>query len=242
MGVFFFGMGFSSRATARSLHRLVDPDIPIAGTVREERVERSPKPLPPARLRRRAPGRSLRRRPRKATHVIVSIPPDEAGDPALRQHAPISRRQPTSNGCAISRPSAFMAISAARWSMKPPRPCRSTTQPRRRRGRAGLARLCSGARRAAAHSPPCRHLRPRPLELRQAARRHGAPHRQAGPGVQPHPCRGYRPVTALAALRKLAGTFNLADDEPAPPQDVVAYAAACWACRCRPKCRSRRRR
>ena len=32
-------------------------------------------------------------------------------------------------------------------------------------------------------------------------------------------------VTALAAQRKLAGTFNLADDEPAPPQDLVAYAA-----------------
>jgi len=32
-------------------------------------------------------------------------------------------------------------------------------------------------------------------------------------------------VTALAAPRKLAGTFNLADDEPAPPQDLVTYAA-----------------
>jgi nucleoside-diphosphate-sugar epimerase len=32
-------------------------------------------------------------------------------------------------------------------------------------------------------------------------------------------------VTALAAQRKLAGTFNLSDDEPAPPQDLVAYAA-----------------
>jgi len=32
-------------------------------------------------------------------------------------------------------------------------------------------------------------------------------------------------VTALAADRKLAGTFNLSDDEPAPPQDLVEYAA-----------------
>ena len=32
-------------------------------------------------------------------------------------------------------------------------------------------------------------------------------------------------VTALAAERKLAGTFNLADDEPAPPQDLIEYAA-----------------
>jgi len=33
-------------------------------------------------------------------------------------------------------------------------------------------------------------------------------------------------VTARAALARLSGTFNLADDEPAPPQDVVAHAAA----------------
>ena len=32
-------------------------------------------------------------------------------------------------------------------------------------------------------------------------------------------------VTALAAKQKLDGVFNLADDEPAPPQDLVTYAA-----------------
>lgn len=33
-------------------------------------------------------------------------------------------------------------------------------------------------------------------------------------------------VTALAAQQRLSGTFNLADDEPAPPQEVIEYAAA----------------
>ncbi len=37
-------------------------------------------------------------------------------------------------------------------------------------------------------------------------------------------------VTMLAARAKLAGTFNLADDEPAPPQDLVTYAAGISAC------------
>jgi nucleoside-diphosphate-sugar epimerase len=32
-------------------------------------------------------------------------------------------------------------------------------------------------------------------------------------------------VTALAAKQQLDGVFNLADDEPAPPQDLVTYAA-----------------
>lgn len=32
-------------------------------------------------------------------------------------------------------------------------------------------------------------------------------------------------ITARAAVTRLAGTFNLADAEPAPPQDLVTYAA-----------------
>jgi nucleoside-diphosphate-sugar epimerase len=32
-------------------------------------------------------------------------------------------------------------------------------------------------------------------------------------------------ITALAAEQRLNGTFNLSDDEPAPPQDLVTYAA-----------------
>jgi len=32
-------------------------------------------------------------------------------------------------------------------------------------------------------------------------------------------------ITALAMRSNLRGTFNLTDDEPAPPQDMVTYAA-----------------
>lgn len=32
-------------------------------------------------------------------------------------------------------------------------------------------------------------------------------------------------ITALAAERRLDGIFNLADDEPGPPQDLITYAA-----------------
>src|SRR5690606_11647018 len=32
-------------------------------------------------------------------------------------------------------------------------------------------------------------------------------------------------VTTLAAEQRLAGTFNMADDVPAPPQDVITHAA-----------------
>ena len=49
---------------------------------------------------------------------------------------------------------------------------------------------------------------------------------QAGPGVQPHPCRRHRRrARGISRERQLGGIFNVTDDLPAPPQDVVAYAA-----------------
>ena len=36
MGVFFFGMGYSSLATARAIHQIIDSHTPIAGTTRTE--------------------------------------------------------------------------------------------------------------------------------------------------------------------------------------------------------------
>ncbi|MEX0860912.1 MAG: NAD-dependent epimerase/dehydratase family protein, partial [Cucumibacter sp.] len=88
MDVFFFGLGYSSLATARWIHRLVDPDVPISGTVRTEAKA--------ARLRQEGirahvfDGKrsSLTAGPeiRSATHVIHSIPPPGPADPVLAHH------------------------------------------------------------------------------------------------------------------------------------------------------------
>ena len=63
--------------------------------------------------------------------------------------------------------------------------------------------------------------------LDKLQRGHGAAHRQAWSGVQPHPCGGHRErarsVHCAAAARR--DIYNVADDEPAPPEDVIAYAA-----------------
>ncbi len=54
-----------------------------------------------------------------------------------------------------------------------------------------------------------------------------AAHHQAGPGVQSHPRRGHRQRARWRPRTAAAGTrvYNVVDDEPGPPQDVVAYAA-----------------
>ena len=58
------------------------------------------------------------------------------------------------------------------------------------------------------------------------AERHRAAAGQAGPGVQPHPCATTSPARCgIWRRRNRGGIFNVTDDEPAPPQDVVAYAA-----------------
>ena len=49
---------------------------------------------------------------------------------------------------------------------------------------------------------------------------------QARPGVQPHPCDDIAGALWHLVGGNRGGIFNVTDDLPAPPQDVVAYAAA----------------
>ena len=57
------------------------------------------------------------------------------------------------------------------------------------RGRGPLDGGGPGARGRSRHPAPCRHLWARPQCARQSAPWRGAADRQAGPGVQPRPCR-----------------------------------------------------
>ena len=175
---------------------------------------------------------------------IVSIPPDEAGDPVLRHHRADLEARRTSSGSAIIRPSASMAISAARGSTRTPR-----------RGRSTSAASCAStveqqwrdvrrrARRAARDLPARRHLWAGPLDLRQAARRAT----RGGSSSRARCSTASMSRTSAGSRRwrrrrRLDGTFNLADDEPAPPQDLVDPCGGDdRASRRRPRCRSRRR-
>src|SRR6476620_11424081 len=88
MRLFFFGMGYSSSATASALHHIDNPDIPVAGTTRSPDGAES---FADTAYRihlfdGEVPGETLSEDLRAATHVILSIPPDERGDPALNLH------------------------------------------------------------------------------------------------------------------------------------------------------------
>lgn len=228
MGVFFFGMGYSSRATARALHELRDPDIPIAGTTRSAEGAEA---FADSNYRMHVfdgerPGPTLGADLRQATHVILSIPPDERGDPALLHHrADLDAAKQLEWIGYFSTVGVYGDFGGA-WIDEdaPTRPLNKRSQ-----------------QRVAAEQAWREYAKERgvPLFIERLAGIYG-PGRSAFDKLREGTARrivkkdqvfnrihvaDIGRITALAALKKLEGTFNLADTEPAPPQDLVTYAA-----------------
>ncbi|MEO6394989.1 MAG: SDR family oxidoreductase [Devosia sp.] len=228
MNVFFFGMGYSSLATARAMHLSIDPNIPISGTTRnEENIERFADS--PYRLhlfdgthKCATLGTDLR----KASHVIVSIPPGEDGDPAYNLHLDDLDAASDLQWLGYFSTVGVYGDFDGAWidESAPTRPVNPRSKQRlmveqqwrdyaRKRGvPIFVLRLAGiyGPGRSAFD------------KLRE-----GTARRIVKPGQvfnRIH-VEDIGRVTMLAAERKLAGIFNLADDEPAPPQDLVTYAA-----------------
>jgi len=132
MGVFFFGMGYSSQATARAIHDIVDGDMEIFGTTRSRPKAEG---LIRAGIRShafdgRAPGLMLANDLIRAKKVIVSIPPGNDGDPVLAHHKKeLDKAGVIWSGCATFQRSGFMETRMAPGSTKP-RPARQKTSAR----------------------------------------------------------------------------------------------------------------
>jgi nucleoside-diphosphate-sugar epimerase len=228
MGVFFFGMGFSSLATARAIHQIVDGDIPIFGTSRtEERIEALAES--PYRLHLfdgESPGQTLGADLKRATHVVLSIPPTEAGDPALRMHRGDLDAAPDLEWlCYFSTVGVYGDFGGAWIDESAP------TRPINLRSAHRVEVEQQWRAYAAERGVPLLILRLAGIygpgrsafdKLREGTARRIVKPNQVFNRIH---VEDIGRVTALAARRKLAGTFNLADDEPAPPQDLIAYAA-----------------
>ena len=95
---------------------------------------------------------------------------------------------------------------------------------RARRSRERWLRLARDRRPA--RVPARRHLRTWTERVRQASSRARRGASSSRAGVQPHPCRGHRErARSLDRQARGGAIYNVADDEPAAPGDVVAYAA-----------------
>jgi nucleoside-diphosphate-sugar epimerase len=225
MRIFFFGMGYSSVATAGVLDRL-RPGTAIAGTVRDPGLGRPAEALRLHRFDGLVPGPTLGADLAKATHVTVSIAPDEAGDPVLRHHGDDIAAAPGLQWlCYFSTVGVYGDFGGASVDET------AETRPVNRRSQMRVTVEQQWRDFAAARGVPLLVLRLAgiygPGRSQFDKLRDGTARRIVKPGQvfnRIH-VEDIGRVTALAALARLGGTFNLADDEPAPPQDVVAHAA-----------------
>lgn len=228
MGVFFFGMGYSSRATARALHQLRDPDIPISGTTRSEDGAEA---FADTNYRihvfnGEVPGATLGPDLRNATHVILSIPPDERGDPALLHHRADLDAAKNLQWIGYFSTVGVYGDFGGQWVDEdaPTRPVNFRSQQRVEaeqawRDYARMRGVPLFIERLAGIYGPGRSAFDK---LREGTARRIVKKGQVFNRIH---VSDIGRITALAALAKLEGTYNLADAEPAPPQDLVTYAA-----------------
>jgi len=223
MRLFVFGIGYSGRAVVAAL-RAQGGELSIAGTSREGGADGG------GRLHRfdgTVPGATLGADLAAATHVLVSIPPDAEGDPVLRHHRAELDRAENLAWLGYFSTVGVYGDFAGNWVDET-----AETRPVNPRSRQRLAVEAAWRGYAAERGVPLLILRLAgiygPGRSAFDKLRHGTARRIVKPGQvfnRIHVADIGR-VTALAAMRRINGTFNLADDLPAPPQDVVAHAAA----------------
>ena len=228
MGVFFFGMGYSSLATARAIHEIIDKDVPVAGTTRTddgiEALADSPYRL--HLFDGVSPGATLAADLHKATHVVLSIPPNEEGDPALNWHRGDLDAAPHLEWLCYYSTVGVYGDFGGEWIDET-----AETRPINKRSAHRVEIEQQWRDYAAGRGVPLLVLRLAgiygPGRSAFDKLREGTARRIVKPGQvfnRIH-VEDIGRVTALAARQKLSGTFNLADDEPAPPQDLIEYAA-----------------
>ncbi|MFD2648215.1 SDR family oxidoreductase [Devosia albogilva] len=226
MRMFIFGYGFSSAAAAAAVTELAD-SVCVSCTVRsEEKAQRLKSAGMDAHLfDGTAPGPTLGSSLRQSTHVVFSIPPGEAGDPALVHHRADLDAAPLEWLCYYSTVGVYGDFGG-NWIDET-----APLVPRNARSDRRVAAEQAWRDYAKARGVPLAILRLAgiygPGRSIFDKLRDGTARRVVKPGQvfnRIHVADIGR-VTALAAEQRLEGTFNLADDEPAPPQNLVTYAA-----------------
>ncbi len=223
--LFCFGFGYSARALAAAL---AARGWHIAGTVRDPQATPRQEGVERAAFDGTAPlspeGRAMLA---AATHVLVSIPPTATGDPVLAWHAAdlVANRRHRWIGYLSS--TSVYGDHAGAWvdEETPPAPVSE-------RGRRRLAAERAWLALHRAQAAPVHVFRLAgiygPGRNAFVSLRAGRAHRIEKPGHVS--CRIHvddlRAVLIASMTRPRAGAiYNVCDDLPAPPADVLAYAA-----------------
>ena len=214
--LFCFGLGYSARALCRRLR-----GWRLAGT---SRAAGTVDGIAAAAFDGQAPMPGAADRLRGVTHVLLSAPPDADGDPVLRHHLGDLRALPDLAWVGYLSTTGVYGDRGGDW-VDEDSPLTPSTDRGRRRLAAEQAWLASGLpvhlfRLAGIYGPGRNQF----VSLRA-----GKAQRIDKPGQVFSRIHVDDIAAVLAASidRPAPGrAYNVCDDEPAPPADVVAYAAA----------------
>jgi nucleoside-diphosphate-sugar epimerase len=217
MRLLIFGFGYSAAAIARGLRG--DAEW-IGGTTRDESksTELKSTGVEPLLFGSSHASAALRH----TTHIIVSTPPGETGDPALARHADELRAASELRWIGYLSTVGVYGDHEGAWvdEATPSNPSQPRTRARVDAENAwrDIGKPLAIFRIAGIYGPGRNAL----VNLEE-----GTARRIVKPGQifnRIH-VEDIAASVAAAATREATGIFNLADDEPAPPQDVIAYAA-----------------
>lgn len=226
LNVLVFGAGFSGRAAISVLKRR-HPDANVAATTRDrQKAAQLAAEGIDAHIFDGEPDAALVKAIGTATHILVSAAPDESGDPVLRACADAIGAAKDLRWIGYYSTIGVYGDAGGAWIDEDwPTDARNPRIMWRLQAEADWTAL------AARLGVPLAVLRLAgiygPGRSGFDKLRNGSARRVIKPGQVFNRIHGedIGEITALAAERRLDGIFNLADDEPAPPQDVIAYAA-----------------
>ena len=223
--LFCFGFGFCARHLAE---RLLPEGWSIAGTTRAPvEEEASGHPIPLHAFTRQHPLPAPPERLAETTHLLVSIPPDDAGDPVLDAHAADLAALPALRWIGYLSTTGVYGDRDGGW-VDEADDLRPTGERGRRRVAAEAAWQALGRRtgipvqcfRLAGIYGPGRSA----LDTVRA----GRAQRIDKPGQvfsRIHVADVAATLIASMARPNPAAAYNVCDDDPASPAEVIAYAA-----------------
>jgi nucleoside-diphosphate-sugar epimerase len=224
--LFCFGLGYSAQVLSR---QLAAQGWRVSGTARSSGGARA---LADAGFEALvfdglAPGPGVAEALRSATHVLISVPPDADGDPAIKHHARDIEASDSVKWIGYLSTIGVYGDHGGAWidETTPANPTSQRSRWRLDAEEAWLALGASSGRRTQVFRLPGIYG-PGRSAIERA--RDGSAQRIVKPGQVFNRIHVDDIAGALHAAILRRGThrvYNVTDDEPAPPQEVVAYAA-----------------
>lgn len=222
--LFCFGLGYCARHLAG---RLLTLGWTVAGTTRADDGAAAERVIPVHPFRRERPLDAPAERLAGTTHLLISIPPDEHGDPVLDAHAGDLATLPGLRWVGYLSTTGVYGDRGGGWVDE-----QDALRPTGERGRRRVAAEAAWRAFGERSQVPVHCFRLAgiygPGRSALDTIRSGRAQRIDKPGQvfsRIHVADIAATLTASIARPDAGAAYNVCDDDPAPPADVIAYAA-----------------